>query len=75
MSGKPAAFVGIAGKTGTIEEGKDADLVVWNPDAEFTVDEARLHQRHKRTPYAGRRLLGRVVETYVQGRLVYRDGY
>ncbi len=74
LSATPAAFAGLAERTGSIAEGKDADLVVWNPDMEFTVDERRLHQRHKVTPYAGRRLRGRVIETYSKGRLVYREG-
>src|SRR5204863_120074 len=54
--------------------GADADLVIWDPDAEFVVDERRLHQRHKRTPYEGMTLRGRIKETYARGRLVYRDG-
>jgi dihydroorotase-like cyclic amidohydrolase len=32
-----------------------------------------LAQRHKRTPYAGRRLRGRVIATYARGRVVYGD--
>ncbi|HTM26703.1 MAG TPA: allantoinase AllB [Vicinamibacterales bacterium] len=74
LSAAPAAFVGIAASRGTLAVGKDADLVVWDPDVELIVDERRLRQRHKRTPYAGRRLRGRVIETYVEGRLVYREG-
>jgi allantoinase len=71
LSAAPARLAGIDGRKGSIAPGKDADLVIWNPDAEFTVDEASLHQRHKRTPYAGRRLRGRVIATYARGRLVY----
>ncbi len=69
----PARLAGLDGRKGSIEAGKDADLVVWDPEAEFTVDETLLHQRHKRTPYAGRRLYGRVAATYARGRLVYGD--
>ena len=71
MSAAPAALAGLARK-GRIAAGFDADLVVWDPDAEFQVDERRLHQRHKRTPYAGLILRGRVMETYANGRVVYR---
>ena len=46
---------------------------IWDPDAEFVVDETRAAQRHKRTPYAGRTLRGRVIATYARGRVVYRD--
>ena len=68
----PARLASVDGRKGSIAEGKDADLVVWDPEAEFVVEEQRLHQRHKRTPYAGLTLRGRVIETYARGRLVYR---
>ena len=72
LSAAPSRLAGIDGRKGSIAAGKDADLVVWDPDATFVVDEARLRQRHKRTPYAGLTLRGRVIETYARGRLVYR---
>jgi allantoinase len=73
MVSAPAALAGLASRTGSIVPGLDADLVVWDPSAEWTVDQQRLQQRHKLTPYHGRPVRGRVVETYVRGRLVYRD--
>jgi allantoinase len=48
--------------------------VVWDPDAAWTVDPSRLHQRHKVTPYAGRGLTGRVRTTFVRGTPVWGDG-
>ncbi|MGH9411517.1 MAG: allantoinase AllB [Vicinamibacterales bacterium] len=74
LSAQPARLAGLGARKGSIEVGKDADLVIWDPDQTNVVDERRLHQRHTRTPYAGRPLSGRVIETYVRGRLVYRDG-
>ena len=74
LSAAPARLAGVQARKGSIEAGKDADLVVWDPEAEFVVDERRLHQRHKRTPYNGLTLRGRVIETYARGRLVYRVG-
>jgi allantoinase len=73
MSAAPARLAGVAGRKGSIEPGKDADLVIWDPDAELVVDETELAQRHKQTPYAGRRLRGRVIATYARGRVVYGD--
>ncbi len=66
MSCAPAARVGLTGK-GRIAVGADADLVVFDPDAELVVDPARLHQRHPVTPYAGRRLTGVVRQTWLRG--------
>jgi len=75
MCEAPARLAGLEGTKGTIAPGLDADLVVWDPAEEWTVDAAALHQRHKLTPYAGRRLAGRVRRTYVRGELVVRDGH
>jgi allantoinase len=73
LSSAPAALAGLQTTKGRVAPGLDADLAVWNPSAEWVVDQRRLHQRHPVTPYHGRKLRGRVVETYVRGRLVYRD--
>jgi allantoinase len=73
LSSAPAALAGLQSTKGRVAPGLDADLAVWNPSAEWVVDQRRLNQRHKVTPYHGRKLCGRVVETYVRGRLVYRD--
>ena len=71
MSAAPAALAGLGEKKGRIAEGFDADLVVWDPDVDFVVDPARLHQRHKLTPYAGRSLFGAVLTTFVRGERVW----
>ena len=73
MSAAPAALIGLERK-GEIAEGRDADLVVFDPDDEAEVDPAELHHRNPVTPYAGRRLDGRVAATYVRGVEVYADG-
>lgn len=73
MSAAPARLAGLARK-GAIEAGRDADLVVFDPDATFRVDPSRLHHRHPLTPYAGARLAGVVRRTYLRGTLVYDDG-
>jgi allantoinase len=74
MSEAPAELAGLSGRKGRIAPGYDADLVMWDPDSEFTVDASRLQQRHKLTPYAGRRLRGAVCATFVRGRRVWERG-
>ena len=74
MSAAPGRLARFAGRKGVIEAGGDADLVIWDPDAEFTVDPARLQQRHKLTPYAERRLRGVVRTTLVRGERVWDEG-
>jgi allantoinase len=68
----PARLAGLTDR-GIIAPGMRADLVLWRPDAEYKVEPARLRHRHKRTPYDGMRLQGRVLETYIGGDLVYRE--
>jgi allantoinase len=71
MSLAPAALAAQSDRKGAIATGRDADLVVWDPDAEFVVDPCTLQQRHKLTPYAGMRLRGIVRKTFLRGRLVW----
>jgi allantoinase len=70
----PARLAGLAHRKGSIDVGRDADLVVWDPEAPFRVDAERLHQRHKLTPYAGRDLLGVVTATFLRGRKIFERG-
>jgi allantoinase len=48
--------------------------VLFEPDEASEIDPFELHHRNPVTPYAGRRLDGRVVATYVRGVQVYADG-
>ncbi len=69
LSAAPARLAGLDGRKGAIRPGADADLVVWDPEAEFKVDAAALQHRHPVTPYSGMRLRGVVRATYLRGRL------
>jgi allantoinase len=73
MAEAPAGLAGLDRK-GLIAPGYDADLVIFDADARWTVDPARLHQRHKVTPYAGREMKGRVLATYLRGEKIYDEG-
>ena len=73
MSEGPAVIAGLERK-GAIVEGRDADLVLFELDEGSEVDPAGLHHRNPVTPYAGRRLDGRVRATYVRGVEVYAEG-
>jgi allantoinase len=74
LTDRPARLVGLADRKGAIVVGRDADLIVFDPDAEFTVTADILHFRHKVTPYLGQRLRGRVETTYLRGRAVFHHG-
>jgi allantoinase len=74
MCAAPARLVGLQGTKGSITSGSDADLVVFDPDAELTVDVAALEHRNKLTPYHGRQLRGSVLRTILRGHTVYERG-
>jgi allantoinase len=69
----PARQVGLNQK-GSLVPGADADIVIWNPEAEFRVEPEMLHHRHKLTPYAGEMLQGVVEKTFLRGQIVYDGG-
>jgi allantoinase len=71
MSSAPARLVGLDRIKGRLAPGYDADLVVFNPDREWTVDANALLHRHRLTPYLGERLRGLVEMTFVRGELAY----
>jgi len=74
MAAVPALLAGCAASKGRIAEGCDADLVIFDPEAEFTVTEDRLYYRYPISPYLGRKLGGVVKATYLRGQLVFGDG-
>jgi allantoinase len=71
LAARPATLAGLAARKGAIAAGRDADLVVWDPDAETIVDAKALYHRHPITPYDGRRLRGRVLTTILRGTTVF----
>ncbi len=69
LTTRPAAAWGL--DAGTLEPGKPADLVIFDPDETWTVDPARFASLGKNTPLAGLTLRGRVRQTWLGGRVVY----
>jgi len=68
MSWKPAAIAGIGDRHGRpIAPGEPANLVVFDPDATWTVVPAKLASKSRNTPYAGRTLRGVVRHTVLDG--------
>jgi dihydroorotase len=70
LSTRPAEILRLPG--GKLAKGAPADLVVFDPDAPFVLDAAKLKSRCKNSPFDGARLQGIVSHTFVDGRLVYR---
>jgi len=74
MAGAPARLAGLVGRKGVLAPGADADLVVFDPEAAWTVTENDLRFRHRLSPYLGAELLGRVHETWLRGEQIFANG-
>jgi allantoinase len=74
LSVKPAERFGLAPRKGRIGAGADADIVLFDPDREWTLEPDAVQTRSGLTPYAGRRFTGAVVRTLVRGTTVFREG-
>jgi dihydroorotase len=74
LSTNPARSRDITGHGGPIQPGAPANLVLFDPAQEWTVDARALQSRSRNTPYAGMTLRGKVVHTLLRGRFTCRDG-
>jgi allantoinase len=70
----PSRLAGLTRVKGTIDAGRDADLVIWDPEGETAVDATALYHRHPVTPYHGARLRGAVKTTILRGEVVFEEG-
>jgi allantoinase len=70
----PAKFIGLENTKGKIQKDFDADIVIWNTDKKFIVEESNIQHRHKITPYLKKELFGVVEQTYIGGIKVYNQG-
>jgi dihydroorotase len=75
LSWQPAHIAGIeATHGGPIEPGRPANLVVIDPQQEWTVDRAASASRSRNNPFHGMTLRGKVRHTILRGELTVRDG-
>ena len=74
LSANPSKIFKISSKKGSLEKGKDADFIVWNP---FKVTEVRnvdIHMKHKKVfLYREHKFYGDIQMTFLRGDLIYRN--
>lgn len=71
VSRKTAEHAGLSEVKGSIAVGRDGDLVIWDPEAEFKVSSESLYFKNKLSAYEGMTLYGVVLQTFLRGSLVY----
>ncbi|WP_238654917.1 allantoinase AllB [Paenibacillus piscarius] len=74
LSGQPARRFGLEQRKGAIAVGLDADLVLLDPNAAYTLRAEDLLYRHRHSPYAGMALSCKVTATLCRGEVVYTAG-
>jgi dihydroorotase len=72
MSARPAAIGRLA--AGALSPGSVASLTLYDPAAVSVVDPARHASRSRNTPFAGMKLPGQVVATFLRGQPTVLDG-
>jgi dihydroorotase len=70
LSAQPAALLNLKGR-GTLAVGSFADVVVFDPKAEWTYRATESKSKAKNTPFDGWTMLGKVRWTVSEGRVVY----
>ena len=72
-SATPAKMFGLYPKKGTIAVGSDADIIVWDPDAESTMSVDTNHMRVDYSAYEGRQVAGKIDLVMSRGRVLIED--
>ena len=73
MTINPACILRLPTK-GRLSIGSDGDVVIFDPDQEWTVDPNEFYSMGRNTPFAGRKVKGKVKYTVVDGKIVYQEG-
>lgn len=71
MTLNPACILRI--NKGRLAIGGEADVLIFDPEEEWTVDPEQFASKGRNTPFVGRKLKGKVKYTIVHGEIVYQD--
>src|SRR5205807_10613137 len=69
-----ARLYGLYPQTGAIQPGSDADFTLTDPTAEWTIDNAGLHSKHRLSPWHGVTVRGAPRMSLLRGTVIMRDG-
>lgn len=72
-STNPARLFGLSPKKGSLEPGADADIVLFDPNVEWTMSASTLHMNTTFCPFEGKRVIGKAKTLLCRGEVVLRD--
>ncbi|HIT89471.1 MAG TPA: dihydroorotase [Candidatus Merdenecus merdavium] len=70
MSYHPSNIIGL--DKGSLREGKTADIVIFDPEKEYTIHTKDFVSKGKNSPFEGYKVFGQVMTTIVEGKVVYQ---
>ena len=70
LSLNPAKILGL--DAGSLSKGTKADLILFDPNAPYTLDRYQLKSKSQNTPFDGQVLQGRVLRTFLEGREIFK---
>ena len=73
LSTGPAKLFGLYPEKGSLEVGTDADITLFDPDCSWTISKDTIHSAAGYSAYEGFSVTGKVVMTYLRGRLIMGD--
>lgn len=74
MTYNPAKLFGLYPQKGTLQPGSDADIVLFDPNKQWTLKKEDLFYKNTHSPFVGKTMTGSVEMTFVRGKVVYEKG-
>ena len=56
---------------GSLSLGNEADILIFNPNLEYSIDISKFHSKSKNSPFDGWKVKGKVIHTLVKGKTAY----
>jgi len=69
LTSTPAGIFNLS--SGNLSLGNDADILIFNPNFEYSIDISKFHSKSKNSPFDGWKVKGKVIHTLVRGKTVY----
>ena len=69
LTSTPAGIFNLS--SGNLSLGNDADILIFSPNFEYSIDISKFHSKSKNSPFDGWKVKGKVIRTLVRGKTVY----